>query len=227
MSANPAPRDQDVVVNPVAEASSHSAPKKRKDDNWRSRRAVKSAQNKASKAIAARDKAQEESKVLKGKVWDATARVKEVDHELYLHKKANLENSVKVEAEHNLAMKNLTEKFYVDLEAAYAETESETAKRLEEEEARRINSEQQHRKDLKKERVYYSTKVEKEQARLAKELSGQAAVIDHLHVQWSEKMKANKLKIEKTKDAETAKLKKQIEKKENKIQDCLNDNAER
>ena len=40
-------------------------------------------------------------------------------------------------------------------------------------------------------------------------------------------MKANKLKIEKTKDAETVKLKKQIEKKENKIQDCLNDNAER
>jgi hypothetical protein len=207
-------------VNPVAEASSHPAPKKRKDDNWRSRRAVKSAQNKASKAIAARDKAQEESTVSK------TACVKEVDHELYLHKKANRENSVKVEAEHNLAMKNLTEKFYVDLEEAYAETESATAKRLEEE-ARRINSEQQHRKDLKKERVYYSTKIEKEQARLAKELSGQAAVIDHLHVQWSKKMKANKLKIEKTKDAKTAKLKKQIEKKENKIQDCLNDNAER
>jgi len=118
MAANPVPRDQGVVVNPVAEASSHPAPKKRKDDNWRSRRAVKSAQNKASKAIAARDKAQEESKVSKGKVRDATARVKEVDHELYLHKKANRENSVKVEAEHNLAMKNLTEKFYVDLEEA-------------------------------------------------------------------------------------------------------------
>ena len=226
MAANPVPRDQGVVVNPVAEASSHPAPKKRKDDNWRSRRAVKSAQNKASKAIAARDKAQEESKVSKGKVRDATARVKEVDHELYLHKKANRENSVKVEAEHNLAMKNLTEKFNVDLEEAYAETESATAKRLEEE-ARRINSEQQHRKYLKKERVYYSTKIEKEQARLAKELSGQAAVIDHLHVQWSGKMKANKLKIEKAKDAETLKLKKQIKKKETKIQDCLNDNAER
>jgi len=122
MAANPAPQDQGVVVNPVTEAPSRTAPKKRKDDNWISHRAVKSAQNKASKAIAARYKAQEESKVLKGKVQDATAHVKEVDHKLYLHKKANRENSSKVEAEHKLAMKKLTERFYVDLEAAYAKT---------------------------------------------------------------------------------------------------------
>ena len=73
--------------------------------------------------------------------------------------------------------------------------------------------------------------MEKEQARLAKELSGQAAVIDHLHVQWSKKMKANMLKIEKSKDAETTKLKKdmkkKLDKKESKLQDCLNDNAKR
>ena len=44
-------------------------------------------------------------------------------------------------------------------------------------------------------------------------------------------MKANMLKIEKSKDAETAKLKKDMEKKldkkESKLEDWLNDNAER
>ena len=210
MAANPAPPAQQVAT--ANDAFPCTARKKRRDDNWRERRAVMNAQNQTAKAIAARNKAREENIVSKRKVQDVKARVKEVEHELYLDRKANRENKIKLEEQHKLAMNELMETFYIDLEAAYAKTESETAKRLEEE-ARRINSEQQHRKDLSKERVLSSTKVKKEQARLAKELSGQAAVIDHLHVQWSKKMKSKILKIEKTKDAE--------------LQHCLNDNAER
>ena len=162
------------------------------------------AQNQTAKAIAARNKAREETIVSKRKVQDVKARVKEVEHELYLDRKANRENKIKLEEQHKLAMNELMETFYVDLQAAYTKTEYETAKCLEEE-AHRINSDQQHRKDLIKERVLSSTKVKKEQARLAKELSGQAVVIDHLHVQWRKKMAS--------KDAE--------------LQHCLNDNAER
>mgnify|MGYP000850225006 CR=1 FL=1 len=76
MAANPAPHDQDVVVNPVIAADSHPVPKKRKDDNWRLWRAMKSAQNKASKAIAARDK---KAQALKDKLNEALLGFKSSD----------------------------------------------------------------------------------------------------------------------------------------------------
>eukprot|EP00571_Detonula_confervacea_P016331 CAMPEP_0172299184 /NCGR_PEP_ID=MMETSP1058-20130122/1550_1 /TAXON_ID=83371 /ORGANISM="Detonula confervacea, Strain CCMP 353" /LENGTH=115 /DNA_ID=CAMNT_0013008543 /DNA_START=483 /DNA_END=827 /DNA_ORIENTATION=- len=73
MASNPAEQDLEAAVETVSDASSHSAPKKRKDDNWRVSRAVKSAQNQAAKALSARDLAREEDLASKAEVRVAEA----------------------------------------------------------------------------------------------------------------------------------------------------------
>lgn len=80
---------------------------------------------------------------------------------------------------------------------------------------------------MRKERQYYANKIEKEQSKLAKERSGQIAVIDHLHEQWKDKIAATKLKIEETKAKEIAKWMKKIKKKEEKIAVCISQNEKR
>ena len=80
--------DEEADAEPVPDTSSDRPPKKRKDDNWRVSRAVKSAQRKANKAIAARDVAREACADSKAKLQVADNRVKQVEHEQYLDKKA-------------------------------------------------------------------------------------------------------------------------------------------
>ena len=72
--------DSRVTPLPTA-ASSTSASKNRKDANWRSNRAVKSAKRATAKAIAERDAGREDNILTKGKLNTAISRVKQVEHE--------------------------------------------------------------------------------------------------------------------------------------------------
>eukprot|EP01083_Nonionella_stella_P110185 322254_1 len=65
MEVNPAPPDQQDAAEIVDDTFPCTAPKKRKDDNWRERRDVINAQNQTAKAIAARNKAREKNIVQK------------------------------------------------------------------------------------------------------------------------------------------------------------------
>ena len=180
---------------PVPNTSPDRPPKKREDDNWRVSRSVKSAKRKADKAIAARDVAQEACVDSQAKLLVAENHIKRVEHEQYLNKKAHQLNALHRAEEHQHHMSVLMEKFQYEIESAHAETESVTNKCLEEE-AIRIESERNHSQELRKERCYCADKIKTEQSKLAKERSGQAAIIDHLHEQWNDKMAATKLKME-------------------------------
>jgi len=72
--------DTRVTPLPTA-ASSTSASKNRKDANWRSNRADKSAKRATAKAIAERDAGREDNILTKGKLNTAISRVKQVEHE--------------------------------------------------------------------------------------------------------------------------------------------------
>ena len=63
------------------------------------------------------------------------------------------------------------DKHHGELQVAHEEVGVEIAKRLLEE-GRRIEATEKHARDLRKERVHYSTKIEKEQAKLEKERRG-------------------------------------------------------
>jgi len=76
------------------------------DGNWRSNRALKSAKKADAKAIA------------ESKLKEANSRVKQVEHEQYLDKKANRAHALKTEEEHTLALDKLSAQFYEELEAA-------------------------------------------------------------------------------------------------------------
>ena len=120
--------DEEADAGPVPDTSSNPPPKKRKDDNWRVSRAVKSAQRKADKAVAARDVAREACVDSEAKLRVADDRVKQVEHEQYLDKKAHRVNAINTAEEHQHHVSELMEKFYDELESAHAETESETKK---------------------------------------------------------------------------------------------------
>jgi hypothetical protein len=204
-------------LDPAPAASSKSTPKRRKDDNWRSNRAVKSAKRAATKAIAERDIARVDHTSTNGKLHDALSRVKQVEHEQYMDRKAIRVDALKAEEEHKLALDDLADKFYEELDAAHDEVRIETSKRLSEE-ARRIEAEEKHSRLLRDERQHYSSKIEKEQTKLLKERRGQALQIDHLHDQWKQKTAATRLRIEKENAAATAKLLKDMEKNEYKVE---------
>jgi len=210
----------------VPAASSRPAPKKRKDDNWRVTRAVKSAKNQAVKAVAARDRAREETIASESKARAAEASVKEIEHQLYLEKKHSRATAIKTEEDHKVKITALMEKFYNDLESAHAETELETNKRLQEE-ALRIESDHKHSQELRKERQYHANKIAAKQSKAEKERNGQAAIIDFLHKQWKDKMAATKLRNEERTAKETAKWVKKIEKKEEKMANCIAQNEKR
>ena len=156
----------------------HSATQNRKDDNWRSNRAVKAAKRATAKAIAERDATLEKNTITKCKLNDALSQVKKVKHEHYLERKTVRYNNFKTEEEHKFALSELTNKFYEDLDAAHAEVNIETSKRLAEE-ALRIEAVQA----LQDERQYHAGQMEKQKIKLTKERRGHALVIDHLHEQ--------------------------------------------
>ena len=98
------------------------------------------------------------------------------------------------------------DKYHGELQVAHEEeVVAETAKRLLEE-GRRIEAAKKHARDLRNERVHYSTKIEKEQAKLQKERRGQALQVDHLHKQWIQRLAESTLKFNKEKAECEAKL---------------------
>jgi hypothetical protein len=222
----PNPAAGEAAAEPAADISSGSDPKKRKDDNWRVSRAVKSATRKIAKAVSERNAAQEDSTRLKNKLRVADARVKQVEHEQYLGKKAARTQAIETEEEHKFAVSELMERYCNEIEEAQASVEIETAKRIAEEELR-IKSDLVHADNLRKERGIYANKLEKERSKLTTEKSGQNAVIDHLHEQWKLKLAATRLKAETTKMAENAKLMKKLKKKDEKMELAVSENENR
>ena len=169
------------------------------------------------KAIAERDAGREDNILTKGKLNTAISRVKQVEHEQYVDRKAIRTNALKTEEDHKFALSELSNKFYEELEGALEDVEMETSKRLVEE-ARHIKAEQKHAQRLRTERQFYATKLEKEQLKLTKERRGQALLIDHLHDQWNERMSATKLRMKTDSEASTAKVMISMEQKEEKAE---------
>ena len=191
--------------------------KQRKDDSWRSNRAVKSAKRAAAKALAKRDLAIEDHVTIKQRLDQASAHVLRVQHEQYVEKKASRVISLKTEEDHRLAISVLHDKHHGDLQVAHEEVGAEIAKRLLEE-GRRIEAAEKHARDLRNERVHYSTKIEKEQAKLQKERRGQALQVDHLHKQWIQRLAESTLKFNKEKAECEAKLALDMERTSAKLQ---------
>ena len=117
-------------------------------------------------------------------------------------------NIFKTEEEHKFALSELNDKFYEDLDAAHAEVNIETSKRLAEE-ALGIEAVQA----LQDERQYHAGQIEKQKIKLTKEHRGHALVIDHLKGQWKERMSATTLRMKTESTATTAKVMKRIEEK--------------
>ena len=103
---------------------------KRADGNWRSNRALKSAKRAAAKAIAERNAVRVDIATSKSKLKEENVRVKQVEHEQYLDKKANRVHALKTEEEHKLDLDQVSDKFYEELEAAKEAAGVETHKRL-------------------------------------------------------------------------------------------------
>ena len=123
----------DPADDPAAEAAC-PPPKKRKDANWRVNRAVLSANKATAKAVAQRDAVMEENDINRGKIVEANARLKVVEHERYQERKANQAIAMKLEEEHKYALSKVVEKFYEDIQEAYNMADVETSKRLAKEE---------------------------------------------------------------------------------------------
>ena len=193
---------------------------KRANGNWRSNQAVKSAKRAAAKAIAERNIVRADIATTKSKLKEANARVKKVEHEQYLDKKANRAYALKTEEEHTLALDKLSDQFYEELEAAEEAVGVETAKRLAKE-ARRIGAEANHSRLLCGERQHYAGKIKREQAKLEKERHGQALQIDHLHNQWKQQLTVSTMKLERENVASAATLTKEMENKAQKSEETL------
>lgn len=208
----------DTANEAVGDAIPRSASSKaRKDDNWRSNRSVKSAKRAAAKAIAERNAVRVDIATTRVKLQHATACVKQVEHEQYLDRKASRVHALKTEEEHKLALDQLSQKYYQELEAAEEAAGVQTAKRLAEE-ARRIESEDNHSRLLRGERQHYANKVEREQAKLDKERRGQQLQIDHLHNQWKQQLAVSTMKLEQENQKSEETLKKERTKLINKLE---------
>jgi hypothetical protein len=105
-------------------------PVSRKDNSWRSNRAVKSAKRATAKAIAERDLVIEDHAKTKNVLNQATDRLHQVQHERYVDKKASRVISLKTEEDHMLAILELHDKYQGELQVAHKEVGVETAKRL-------------------------------------------------------------------------------------------------
>ena len=192
----------------------------RKDDNWRSNRAAKSAKRATAKAIAEMNAVRVDIAATKSKLQAANARVKQAEHEQYWDKKASRVHALKTEEEHKLALDQLSAKFYEEVEAAEEVAGVETAKRLAEE-ARRIEAEDNHSRLLRGERQHYADKVKREQAKLEKERHGQQLQIDHLHNQWKQQLAVSTTKLERENAARAATLTKEMDKNAQKSEETL------
>ena len=196
----------------------------RKDNNWRSNRAAKSAKRAivkaTAKAIVEMNAVRVDIAATKSKLQAANARVKQAEHEQYWDKKASRVHALKTEEEHKLALDQLSAKFYEEVEAAEEVAGVETAKRLAEE-ARRIEAEDNHSRLLCGERQHYANKVKREQAKLEKERHGQQLQIDHLHNQWKQQLAVSTTKLERENAARAATLTKEMDKNAQKSEETL------
>ena len=185
---------------------------KRKDDNWRTSRAVKSAKKSQQKAVAQRNFVMETNTIIQGKLDEAAGKVKALERERFFERKASRAVAIKTAEEHKFAISELSGGFDEDIQAAYALADAESSRCLEEEE-RRIKDEQSnlamlqsqqhlfdsklqkikadHLQQLQKERHHFVGKLENESGRLEKERHGQEAVVSHLHATWQKRMEYN------------------------------------
>ena len=211
---------------------------KRKDDNWRTSRAVKSAKKAQQKAVAQRDFAMESYTIIQGKLDEAVGKVKASERERFIEKKASRAVAIKTAEEHKVAITALEDRFYDDIQEAYALADAETSRCLEEEERRiedeqlnlaRLQSQQQsfdsklqkmkgdHVQQLQKERHHFVGKLDNERGRLEKERRGQEAVVSHLHATWQKRMEYNTMKMNTELSNNTTNLQVKLDKKDGKM----------
>ena len=217
---------------------------KRKDDNWRTNRGVKSAKRAQQKAVAQRDFVMETNTILQGKLDEAVSKGKALEHEQFIEKKASRAVAIKTAEEHKFAITEIREGFYEDIQAAYALADAETSRCLEEEERRikdkqlnlaLLQSQQQsfdsklqkmkgdHVQQLQKERHHFVGKLEKESGKREKERLGQEAIVSHLHTTWQKRMEYNTAVLANN----TTKLQLKLDKKDEKMMADRVQNEER
>ena len=115
-------------------------PKKRKDDNWREARAVKSAKAALTRETTKSEARLQESAASQAKLKQTEERVKELQRSNFLEKKFSRAQAIKTEEEHKIALTELNDKFVEDLDNVYGVAAAETMERIAEEELR-INTE--------------------------------------------------------------------------------------
>ena len=192
----------------------------RKDDNWRSNRAVKSAKRETAKAIAELNTVKVDIATTKSQLQAANGRVKQVEHEQYLGKKESRVHALKTEEEHQFSFDQLSAKFYEELEAANKVAAVETTKRLAEE-AKRIVAENNHSRLLRGERQHYTDKAKRKQEQLEKERHGHQLQIDHLHNQWKQKIAASTANLKRENAARAAIITKEMNMNAQKSEEIL------
>ena len=246
-----APEDEADHPNPAVEPMEGPPlppSNKRKDDNWRTSRAVKSAKKSQQKAVAQRDFVMETNTIIQGKLDEAAGKVKALERERFFERKASRAVAIKTAEEHKFAISELSGGFDEDIQAAYALADAESSRCLEEEE-RRIKDEQSnlamlqsqqhsfdsklqkikgdHLQQLQKERHHFVGKLEKESGRLEKERRGQEAVVSHLHATWQKRMEYNTKKMNTELSNNTTKLQFKLDKKDEKMMADRVQNEER
>ena len=115
---------------------------------------------------------------LKTSLFNSQLKVKQLEHARYLDKKEARASTLIAEKTHQVAMRDESEKFSQELEAAHAETAEQTSNLLVAE-ACRIAREHEHAKSLRTERTFYAKKVQKEKAKLISEQCSHATTIEN------------------------------------------------
>ena len=171
--------NSDAGISVVAMLS-HQYP--RRDDNWRSARAVRSRDNKLAKKNEQNKELKTINKSLHQRVRKLESTLKESEHNNYLERKAARTEAIQVEREHSGEIRRIQERHANELSQTHAEIEYAYAK-AEWEESTRIAAEQVWKEKVREEKRLGAMALMKLRKMHRKEISGLRAVIAYLHKQ--------------------------------------------
>ena len=238
------PLPNDLPNDESHEAEVEFNSKARTDDSWRSNRAVVSQKKALVKEKAKNKDLLTQKDSLKTSLFNSQLKVKQLENARYLDKKETRATTLIAEKTNKVAMRDQSEKFSHELEAAHAETALQTSNLLVAE-ARRIAREHEHAKSLRTERMFYAKKVQKEKAKLITEQCSHATnieneqakivkqrmihttIVDKVEKCWAHKLRGQELKLGERKDNEMAQVMIQMDKKDKMIESLTDANNKR